>query len=122
MLAERVNSEQRCRALLQPYRANELKFFAGEMDAIITGRMHLAIAALGCGVPVGCVTYQGKFEGLFDHFLLKPPVLAPDNVTVDSLHELITTVIDQNQYLADKIADRLPVVTALSRRNIVADL
>lgn len=48
--------------------AGELKATAGLMDMIITGRMHLAIAALGMGIPVAVITYQDKFQGLLEHF------------------------------------------------------
>ncbi len=47
------------------HRASELKGMAARLDGVVTGRMHLAIAALGSGVPVLTITYQDKFEGLF---------------------------------------------------------
>lgn len=47
------------------HRAAELKGLAALLDGVVTGRMHLAIAALGSGVPVLTITYQDKFEGLF---------------------------------------------------------
>lgn len=52
-----------------------LKAVAGMLDACMTCRMHLAIACLGSGVPIGAIPYQDKFEGLFDHFLINPPRL-----------------------------------------------
>ena len=38
------------------------------VDLVLTGRMHLAIAALGMGTPPLCVAYMDKFEGLFHLF------------------------------------------------------
>lgn len=60
-----------------PYSATELKFIAGKMDAVFSARMHLCIATLGMKKPVGVLTYQGKFEGLFSYFKL------PDELMLD---------------------------------------
>lgn len=35
------------------------------LDAVVTGRMHLAIACLGQSVPAACISYQDKVEGLY---------------------------------------------------------
>jgi hypothetical protein len=47
-----------------PVRGAEAKAMAGALDAVVTGRMHLAIASLGSGVAVSLLDYQGKVEGL----------------------------------------------------------
>lgn len=47
--------------------AAQLKAKAGLMSGVVTGRMHLAIASLGMGVPVAALTYQDKFQGLMKH-------------------------------------------------------
>lgn len=53
-----------------PIRASEIKQICSSLDGVFTGRMHLAIAALGMGVPIFGIVYQGKFEGLLEHFEL----------------------------------------------------
>lgn len=45
----------------QALSAGEIKAVVGLVDGVITGRMHLAIAALGQGTPVAAITYQDKF-------------------------------------------------------------
>ena len=50
---------------------------------VITGRMHLAIAALSVGVPVIGLTYHDKWEGLWDLFDL-PRELLLDARTTES--------------------------------------
>lgn len=40
-------------------------------DVLLTGRMHLAIAAHDQGVPAVSFSYQGKFEGLYDLYNMK---------------------------------------------------
>ena len=47
--------------------------------------MHLAIASLGMGVPVGCITYQGKFQGLIEGFFdLYDVCIKPEDVFCSS--------------------------------------
>ena len=58
----------RVEMLRPPLNAWELKHLAGMVDLVLTGRMHLAIAALGMGTPPLCVAYMDKFEGLFHLF------------------------------------------------------
>lgn len=59
--------------------ACDIKFIASCMELVVTGRMHLAIGALGTGTPVMGVTYQGKFEGLIEHFQLPDTLLTSPN-------------------------------------------
>jgi polysaccharide pyruvyl transferase WcaK-like protein len=118
ILGERLDRPDRTRVLLGDYRASELKHMAGETDAVLTGRMHLAIASLGQGVPVACVTYQGKFEGLFDHFQMPPLVCPPDAASADDLHRLIAGLLDRRDELRAAIAERLPHVKAMSASNL----
>ncbi|MBA3597198.1 MAG: polysaccharide pyruvyl transferase family protein [Methylibium sp.] len=104
------------------FSAAELKAIAGEMDAVVTGRMHLAIATLGMGKPVAALTYQDKFHGLFEHFdypekyLLAPAALADG----ESLVRMMCELIDELPALTAKVAERLPAVIEASRRNVDA--
>ena len=45
-------------------KAPEIKAFVKELDGIISGRMHLMIAAMGVGTPVFGIDYKDKMEGL----------------------------------------------------------
>jgi polysaccharide pyruvyl transferase WcaK-like protein len=117
-LAQRLERPDRVNVLAGHHRANEMKYVAGEMDAVLTGRMHLAIAALGCGVPVACITYQGKFEGLFEHFDLPPLMLDPVRVSETSLTNLLLDLIERRLELRDHVHDRLDRVISLSQANL----
>lgn len=48
--------------------AATVKRFVKSLDGVITGRMHLGIAALSNAIPILALSYQGKFAGLFRHF------------------------------------------------------
>ncbi|MDX1921769.1 MAG: polysaccharide pyruvyl transferase family protein [Alphaproteobacteria bacterium] len=64
--------------------AATLKAMVGLTDGLVTGRMHLAIAALGMGVPVLALTYQDKFQGLFDYFDLPEWLLVSPNAAFET--------------------------------------
>ncbi len=117
-LAELLSNPDRVRALTERYRANEIKYYGSLMDVILTGRMHLAIESMGAGVPVACVTYQGKFEGLFDQFRMEPIVVAPEDASADALYEMVSKTIGDRQALKDHIADQLDRIRAASRKNL----
>lgn len=104
-----------------PWSAAELKAMAGATDAVFTGRMHLAIAALGQGVPVAALTYQGKFHGLWQHFALSTDLLmAPaDALDADRLEALLRHLLDDIEPLAAQVRQQLPAVHALAAANLV---
>jgi colanic acid/amylovoran biosynthesis protein len=110
-------------AMLYPsgrYSAAELKAMAGCTDAVLTGRMHLAIAALGMGKPVAAITYQGKFEGLFAHFDL-PSYLSLDPNTAlrtGSVSRLVRRLLDERTVLARQVIDRLPRIGLAAHANL----
>jgi len=117
--------ERRCRAKLSCYylggvhSAATLKAIAAELDAVVTGRMHLAIAALGCGVPVLSVTYQDKFEGLYRHFKLSEEwLVTPESLMKgSSFNTKLVSFVDEADALRDHIGRELKSVLDLSKKN-----
>jgi polysaccharide pyruvyl transferase WcaK-like protein len=99
--------------------AAQLKSIAGSLDGVVTGRMHLAIGALGMGVPVLCVGYQDKFEGLFAHFGMPEAMLMDAAAAGDPavLNRRLSAFIDRLPELRVMVGDALPAVLARSRRN-----
>lgn len=101
------------------HRAAELKAIAAQCDLIITGRMHLGIAALGVGVPTLFIGYQDKYDGLCEHFGLVSALINWDEAT-DSmrLSKLLTETVAARLSIAHSVAERLPDIEKLSRLNI----
>jgi polysaccharide pyruvyl transferase WcaK-like protein len=100
-------------------RAGEVKAITAECDLILAGRMHLAIASLGSGVPVACVGYQGKYEGLFRHFGLEEMVVDWREVAESGrLSSWFTPFVSRRQELARRITERLPHVVELARKGL----
>jgi polysaccharide pyruvyl transferase WcaK-like protein len=97
----------------------ELKGFVGGLDGVLTGRMHLAIAAMGQGIPVAGVTYQGKFEGLLRHFEIGEglTIAPPDAANPDRLIPFFKHWLKGLEQEAASISAHLPHVTALSMLN-----
>ncbi len=120
MILEALPAEVRLHCLnVPPCNAREMKGICSALDAALSGRMHFAIACLGQGVPVACVTYQDKFQGLFEHFGL-------DGMTVeireafleDKLTSLAEGLIRRSPDLRRQIAERLDSVLRLALVNV----
>ena len=114
----RANVTDRVYYLRKVPRAAQLKAITGLMDGVISSRMHLAIAALGMGVPVMVADYQGKFEGLFKHFSLPEHfILTPEFFCSGVFLERYKDFISQLQSLKGKIDCKLNKVMSLSALN-----
>ena len=86
---------------------------------IIPWDKDLAIAALGQGVPVACIAYQDKFEGLFQHFELDGLTIQPqDVVEPGKLAAFFIEKYEQREALASQVRRRLPAVRELSRQSL----
>lgn len=104
----------------QTLSAGEIKAVVGLVDGVITGRMHLAIAALGQGTPVAAITYQDKFQGLFAHFgTSEQLLLAPAQFLVgDSFEKFLLHFLGAYEAAGEQVRQALPGVMELSRANV----
>ena len=100
--------------------ASEIKAVVGLVDGVITGRMHLAIAALGQGTPVAAITYQDKFQGLFAHFgISESLLLSPAQFLVgDSFEAFLLHFLGAYEAAGEQVRQMLPEVMELSRANV----
>lgn len=98
--------------------AAEIKAIAGCLDGVVTGRMHLAIASLGMGVPVAGIAYQDKFEGLFQlvgiplRFLLSPADLDRPEPIVDLIGRFLLERGALQARVSESLARVMPAATA----------
>ena len=100
------------------FNSREIKGVCSYLDIVFSCRMHLAIAALGTLVPVGCMVYQGKFEGLFQHFGLENCTISQNEAFADdNLINFIFSIINQKNKNKKIIVEKLPKVKMLSSRN-----
>lgn len=100
--------------------APTIKYLAKHCELVITGRMHVAIAALGTGTPAVCFHYGGKFEGLMKHFDLEWSSFLQDRSSpyfAEQLWEKIVYCLDHNREIRAEVSAAWPKVEALSMRN-----
>lgn len=99
---------------------DKIKRVVGKLDLVITGRMHLAIGSLGSGTPVLSITYQDKFEGLYQHFDLSiEHTLPPLDCLSDTFHLKINRAFQKRLDNRERIRVRLPLVQMLAARNLI---
>lgn len=95
--------------------AGAVKSLAMQLDFLVTQRMHLGIAALGCGVPVMCCEYQDKAEGMLAHFDRPDMVIRPEDfATSDRLADRIVAAVKDRMAFKAKINQALPRVIELA--------
>ncbi len=98
-----------------------VKASLGKVDALITGRMHAAILAMGAGTPAISFTYQGKFEGLYQLLDLENEGLLFDpSHFASSPERIIEAILDRltrHQAYARMLKKKLPTVLAKARSN-----
>jgi len=99
--------------------ASEIKYIIAYTDFVLTARMHVAIAALGQKIPIACVVYQGKFEGLCKHFDIKNNTIEPSEAIIpDKLFQLIKTLINSKETTKKLLEINFEKVQSLSLRNL----
>lgn len=101
---------ERVHYVVPPFNAWEAKALGGEAD--------FTIACLGMGPSALGIVYQGKFEGLMDHFGLDNMPITPDQAAdPEELFSRLQMVEAHLPELRAQIATRLPEVMILSKRN-----
>lgn len=106
----------------EPMDAVELKACMAHLDGVVSGRMHLAIAALGMGVPVLAFGYKGKMEGLLAHFGLDPGLAIPGPELFDraTLVARLRSFVGELDRIRAQVDAGLPGVRDLARRNLAS--
>ena len=77
-----------------------------ELDFVIGGRMHLAIAALRAGAPSVVIKYNEKLTGFYHDFFDLGDELAPS--TMEELAFAIAYLNSNHAALREKLRERLP--------------
>lgn len=100
--------------------ADEIKAVVGDLDGVVSGRMHLMIAAMGAGTPVFGIDYKDKMEGLLNHFDLPTDMLctAADFMRAgEDPAERLTEFVDRIDTIRAQVARAKPVVRAAAKQN-----
>lgn len=94
----------------------EAKLIVKYADILITGRMHLAIAALSQNVPALSLIYQGKFEGLYHFYDFdRLYFYSPDKT--DELFLVLEIIMQNTKQLSLHIKNKNKEIFELAKRN-----
>lgn len=122
MLRARLISKfdvERVRVLEVVCGADEIKAAMVHIDYVFSGRMHLAIASLGAGTPVACVTYQGKFDGLYKLVGLSDELLIhKSKFNAESLYNVLCKLKEKNSIYTKCLAESNAKVLRYSSLNL----
>ncbi|NJM56194.1 MAG: hypothetical protein HC857_00300 [Synechococcales cyanobacterium RU_4_20] len=111
----------RCATLQLPCAPGDVKTVCGQLDLVVTSRMHVAIASLGQSTPTLSITYQDKHEGLYQHFAIPQLLISPAAAfEPEGLVNFIQTYLPQRAALRRHLEARLPMVMELARSNFSA--
>jgi polysaccharide pyruvyl transferase WcaK-like protein len=109
----------RCFQISGPYKSAEVKGICAGPDIVLSGRMHCAIACLGQGTPVASITYQDKFEGLYNHFGLENMTLSSSEAMKSGrLLEFLAPLVENREKIKKQIERKLPEIRELAWTNL----
>ncbi|TDT85944.1 polysaccharide pyruvyl transferase WcaK-like protein [Arthrobacter sp. AG258] len=92
-------------------------WLASLSSVVVTGRMHLAILALGQGTPAITLATQGKVEGMLGFFYLGKYAVEPSLRISTEIIELIDSVQHDESARRQTILRRLEQVSSDARKN-----
>ncbi len=109
----------RCHVLQIPCDVSDLQRILQLLDFGLVGRMHLAIGMAVACVPVCCIGYQNKFDGLFRDYLHSPELLLPMDRCINegSFTSILSDVLLRKDEHVRKFTEALPGLRELARKN-----
>lgn len=121
-LVERNISPDRLYLLrARPQDAAFVKGLVGQCDMLISGRMHLGIAAVSQGVPCLFFEYQGKQGGMLQMLDLAEDCLVRSSASGVLLSKKVTDMLDRLEEHRFRIESAVPPIKLLSQRNLCAN-
>ncbi len=101
----------------------EVKEIVGQLDLVVTARMHLAIATLGACTPALVIGSDAKLSGLLDHFRLpaETRISVEEFLTSSALVDRVRRGLAATDEARAQIATRLPAILDLSRANLIPE-
>ncbi len=94
--------------------AHALQEAYSRMDCLVATRMHTAILALGCAVPVVLIGYQPKSCSMMAFFELPDYCFPIDEISDDRLYDLTVALLDNPQIRRSIAAKHASTVEQLS--------
>lgn len=101
--------------------ASQIKCLVGLLNGVITGRMHLLIAAIGMSTPAVAVEYKDKMSGLISCFeQLKPLRISSSSLlkNPESLLSAVDAMLANEASIRLELQKEFPKIDELSRQNL----
>ena len=112
------NLKSRVCVLTQNYTPEEIKAMIGNMDIFVATRTHSAIFAYTMNIPVlniACETH--KNHGIMEMMDLGDYILDASAISTEKLVRAILRLIEERNFIAERISERLPIVKNMSLEN-----
>lgn len=110
--------KEQVRVVEHPLFGWEARALVSKCDLLVSGRMHLIVAALGERVPCIGVDYNAKFSGLMSFFDLADMVVdAREAYTDGTLWRVVAPALSELSAMSTKIVQHHADVMVLARRN-----
>lgn len=107
-----------CRVLPADFSPAEIKYAVSQMDALVSFRMHGAIAGLDSDIPTIAVSYSHKTIGLFEKLGLQEWVVSNDLNMLDELFTKLPLLLDRRATISAQLESVLPDIRKSAYRNI----
>ena len=104
--------------LLDDRSPEELRSIISECDVFIASRFHSMISAICTHVPVMVTSWSHKYLEVMAEFGLDNYVAELQDITEESLAEMLTSIIDNRFVISQKMKERLPEVCESARIQI----
>ena len=118
-IADQIPGETVAHFVPDTIEPTDIKRLCGMVDVVVTGRMHLGIAALGAGTPASILDYQGKVRGLLDLFDSAEATLFPEiALSPDEFSNYLCDFLKNNDIYRNKIREHLADVRSCAQRNL----
>lgn len=104
-----IRNKHKVRVITNEYSPEELKGLLGQLDLLISSRIHASISALSMNVPTYTLTHSSdrRAYGLIGKMLKQEKwIYNLENLNVDVFFELITELLSES----DKIREDLPYI------------
>ena len=112
------NLKEQVKVVEHPIFGWEARALVSKCDLLVSGRMHLIVAALGERVPCIGIDYNAKFSGLMSFFDLADRVVDAREAYADGvLSREVTRVLSELDVMAERINQHHTAVMSLARRN-----
>ena len=110
--------KEQVRVVEHPLFGWEARALVSKCDLLVSGRMHLIVAALGERIPCIGIDYNAKFSGLMSFFDLVDRVIDARKAYADgALSSVVVPALSELSAMSAKIVQHHSDVMTLARRN-----